>query len=672
MSRFALNDIPVRKCIAVASVLLAATVILLFMRAAGYEIPFFTQAVGLIFAGFAPGSLLLRILKLHNLGMARTLLYAVGLSIAFLMAVGFVLNSLFPFIGVSRPLDPLPILCGVAAGTLVLCGLVYVRDRSFTPPPPHGRIQITPVKIALLLPPLLAVLGAQLVNVRDNNLLLMFLIGGLSLVPVIAVLTKRLPESLFPWVILSLALALLLHRTMITDRLWGADIVREFACYRTVALNGVWQASAPNLIPAYNTSLAVTVLPAMFANLTGIDGLWVFKFVFPLLLALVPVAMYEAARTRFPKRTAFLAVFLTISGYLFYTTCPGVAKQLIATVFLTLFLLTLVDRRLASPAREIMLAVFGLGVVTSHYSTAFMFAIMVVAAIVVKLVLGRRHRVLATAVPMALIVVVTAAWYLLLADGAVIKQFLGMGNTAVTAPAATPATGAPAGTESVRLISEGSTNLPGSLRALYLVTQGFMVVGAATGFLRWLLRRGPPGSDEYMTFAACFSGLLGLELVLPQFSLVISLDRIYPMALIVLAPFCITSVEMTVAVVSLLVKRSRRSLACLYGRLVRVRRESAFALGTAGVFLMVYLLANSGFLYEIAGRPLVEWVVDAFRAAHRIGEIAVVIPTAENLGGWVDRVDKLVVSNRDFMDNAIAGAAALLDEIGGGPEFRGP
>jgi GTP:adenosylcobinamide-phosphate guanylyltransferase len=64
-------------------------------------------------------------------------------------------------------------------------------------------------------------------------------------------------------------------------------------------------------------------------------------------------------------------------------------------------------------------------------------------------------------------------------------------------------------------------------------------------------------------------------------------------------------------------------------------------------------------LVPIAGRPLVEWVVDAFRAAHRIGEIAVVIPTAENLGAWVDRVDKLVVSNREFMDNAIAGAAAF-------------
>jgi len=67
-------------------------------------------------------------------------------------------------------------------------------------------------------------------------------------------------------------------------------------------------------------------------------------------------------------------------------------------------------------------------------------------------------------------------------------------------------------------------------------------------------------------------------------------------------------------------------------------------------------------LVEVAGKPLVEWVVDAFRAAESIKEIAVVIPTAEGLGSWVDKVDKLVVSDRDFMDNALAGTAAFRDD----------
>lgn len=64
-------------------------------------------------------------------------------------------------------------------------------------------------------------------------------------------------------------------------------------------------------------------------------------------------------------------------------------------------------------------------------------------------------------------------------------------------------------------------------------------------------------------------------------------------------------------------------------------------------------------LLPTAGKPLVEWVVDAFREASLINEIAVVMPTAEGLGGWVDRVEKLVVSDGSFMDNVLAGAESF-------------
>ncbi len=64
-------------------------------------------------------------------------------------------------------------------------------------------------------------------------------------------------------------------------------------------------------------------------------------------------------------------------------------------------------------------------------------------------------------------------------------------------------------------------------------------------------------------------------------------------------------------------------------------------------------------LVPVAGRPLVEWVVDAFAKATMINEVAVVMPTAEGLGPWVDEAGKLVVSDRSFMDNVLAGADAF-------------
>jgi len=67
-------------------------------------------------------------------------------------------------------------------------------------------------------------------------------------------------------------------------------------------------------------------------------------------------------------------------------------------------------------------------------------------------------------------------------------------------------------------------------------------------------------------------------------------------------------------------------------------------------------------LLAIAGKPMVEWVVDALREAESIHEVAVVVPTAENLGSWVDKVDKLVVSDGEFADNILAGVRSFREE----------
>ena len=64
-------------------------------------------------------------------------------------------------------------------------------------------------------------------------------------------------------------------------------------------------------------------------------------------------------------------------------------------------------------------------------------------------------------------------------------------------------------------------------------------------------------------------------------------------------------------------------------------------------------------LVPIAGRPMIEWVVDALRASSTIGEIAVVMPSGDHLGSWAQKVDHIVLSDGDFIDNAIAGAVVF-------------
>lgn len=67
-------------------------------------------------------------------------------------------------------------------------------------------------------------------------------------------------------------------------------------------------------------------------------------------------------------------------------------------------------------------------------------------------------------------------------------------------------------------------------------------------------------------------------------------------------------------------------------------------------------------LVTVAGKPMVQWVAEALRASESIGEVAAVLPTAEGLGSWVDIVDKVVVSDERFIDNALAGIAAFRND----------
>jgi GTP:adenosylcobinamide-phosphate guanylyltransferase len=83
-------------------------------------------------------------------------------------------------------------------------------------------------------------------------------------------------------------------------------------------------------------------------------------------------------------------------------------------------------------------------------------------------------------------------------------------------------------------------------------------------------------------------------------------------------------------------------------------------------------------LAAVGGKPMVEWVVDALREAQLVEGVAVVVPSAEDLGAWADRADKIVVADHGFMGNLVAGMEAfrvdrpILAITGDVPLVEGP
>jgi len=68
-------------------------------------------------------------------------------------------------------------------------------------------------------------------------------------------------------------------------------------------------------------------------------------------------------------------------------------------------------------------------------------------------------------------------------------------------------------------------------------------------------------------------------------------------------------------------------------------------------------------LVAVAGKPMIEWVVAALRAAETIADIAVVVPAEEGLGEWTRMVDRLVVSDGSFIENAVAGLSGFPGDV---------
>ena len=125
-----LDNLEIKKFLWVILTIQFAMLGLIGLAALGFDIPILRQIIGFIFLAFVPGLLILRLLKLHRLGSIETLLYSVGLSITFVMFLGYFVNMLYPLIGISKPISIYPLIITITAVILILCAIAYKQEAS--------------------------------------------------------------------------------------------------------------------------------------------------------------------------------------------------------------------------------------------------------------------------------------------------------------------------------------------------------------------------------------------------------------------------------------------------------------------------------------------------------------------------------------------------------------
>ena len=85
-----------------------------------------------IFLITIPGLLIMLMLKVRKIGFWEYFVYSIGLSIAFLMFGGLLINSTLPLVGIDKPLSLVPLLVSFNIFLLIFWLIAFKRNKEIS------------------------------------------------------------------------------------------------------------------------------------------------------------------------------------------------------------------------------------------------------------------------------------------------------------------------------------------------------------------------------------------------------------------------------------------------------------------------------------------------------------------------------------------------------------
>ena len=334
------------------------------------NIPVLRQIFGFIFLTFFPGILFLSILRLNKLGLVEKIVLSVGLSVAFLMFFGLLVNSLLFALGYARPLSIVSLLISFNLASIVLAIIAYRVNRHTTFSFLVLKLN-TREKAFLIMPslfPLLSIIGMRIMNLTDNNIILMLL---LFLVPAYVVFlsfyNRRVSEKVYPAVIFLISISLLLMYSLRSNHVIGGDIHREFFIFLTILDNLHWSQLGFGYL---DTCLSISMLPVVYQTFLNIDPEYLFKLYPSLIVSISPLVVYLLSKKYIGTFYAFLASFFFMSQIMFLWA-PAWARGHIAILFFALAIMVIFHDDISEFSKRVLFIVFLASSVVSHYGVTY-------------------------------------------------------------------------------------------------------------------------------------------------------------------------------------------------------------------------------------------------------------------------------------------------------------
>ena len=421
-------------------------------------------------------------------------------------------------------------------------------------------------------------------------LLIVFLVEGLAVFVAAARLPMHGSDTTFLVLIGSISLSLLLSTPMSSNNLVGYDIHQEFYLFQQVLATGNWN---PQNTLLYNPSISISILPSMIKEVSALDGVAIFKFIYPALFAITPVILYKFYRKVLAPKWAFLSVFLFMSYPAFYSEIVTLGRQEVAEVLLILSVLILFSSRtVGTRAGTVTLALLTLGIVTSHYSLAYIYMLLLVLPLLLSAI-SRRVVGLTTFTTASFLLAIAFLWYLNMTNGNALLSFTNSLSLMIRGliedffnPASRPL---------IILQAFGlQSATPGLLHEAYRATQYLVLFALVFGFIVFLRKSGKTLVEKKMLplMTVAFV-LLGSAVILPYFAGTLNLSRFYHIALLFISPCFAYSINQLGAIL-------RTVYTSLSHRSVRIRPPFSAKGILAAAILLSYFLFSGGWVWAVA------------------------------------------------------------------------
>jgi len=565
----------------------------------GFNIPIFRSLFGFLFLTFIPGVIILLIIKLNFDSPIKLLLCSVCLSLSFLMIFGFLINLIYPFIGIQKPLTLSSVAFSINLAVIVLVIVAFFSDT--TRPfiyniniyeSINNKSNLLIILLLLLLLPLISVCGSLMVDYYGNNYLLILLMFLIAIIFLLLGFSRFLPESLYPLAIFCISLSISYHGPFISHNFMRTDMVLEYLAYSISNSDSLWSTSV--IKEQVFTMLSISILPVIYSRILGCEGIVVFKAIYPTLQAFIPLGLYYIYRKlSIDANLSLISVIFFISFSGFMQLSFSHARIIIGELFLMILLYTILDSDIPIPTKRTLEIIFTISLIFSYYALSYLH-LMSLFIMYLSLIIINKFNLLKIVHHidwirlnfLLLTLLLVVSWNMYTADGVGFNYITHLCEI-ICKNILYDVTSA-SSRDPVMSIALGMGN-PNSLIYtlmvwLYRLTQVFIVFGVILISIE-LKNQRTKFNLEFLLYSFAYLAILLFSIVQPKF-LQLGITRLYQMALIFLSPFCIIG---SAWIFDVLLKKVNQK----YSNLSAVKCVILF-------IILPYFILNSGLIFEIA------------------------------------------------------------------------